>query len=58
MLINHQSKQGSKCCLLCFNKKSEIAKYKKNKHLNKKTKMINTWRHGSKYKYPNSETID
>ena len=49
---------NSKRCLLCLNEKYEIATYKGNNLLNKRTEIINTCRHRSKYKLANCETID
>ena len=49
---------NSKRCLLCLNKKYEIATYKGNNLLNKRTEIINTCRDRSKYKLVNCETID
>ena len=48
---------NSKRCLLCLNEKYEIATYKEDKLLNKRTE-INTFRHRSNYKLANCETID
>ena len=49
---------NSKCCLLCLNEKYEIATYKGDNLLNKRTEIINTCRHRSKYKFANCGTID
>ena len=49
---------NSKRCLLCLNEKYEIAIYRGNNLLNKRTEIINTCRHRSKYKLVNCETID
>ena len=49
---------NSKCCLLCLNEKYENAIYKGDNLLNKKTEIINTSRHRSKYKLAKCETID
>ena len=49
---------NSKRCLLCLNEKYQIATYKGNNHLNKRTEIKNTGRHRSKYKLVNCETID
>ena len=49
---------NSKRCLLCLNGKYEIATYKGNNLLNKRTEIINTCRHRSKYKLVNCETTD
>ena len=49
---------NDKSCLLCLNAKYEIATYKGNNLLNKRTEIINTCRHRSKYKLVNCETID
>ena len=49
---------NSKRCLLCLNEKYEIATFKGNNLLNKRTEIINTCRHRSKYKLANCETID
>ena len=49
---------NSKRCLLCLNEKYEIATYKGDNVLNKRTEIINTCRHRSKYKLANCETID
>ena len=49
---------NSKRCLLCLNEKYKIATYKGNNLLNKRTEIINTCRHRSKYKLVNCETID
>ena len=50
--------QSSKRCLLCLNEKYEIATYKEDNLLNKRTKIINTCRHRKKYKLANYHTID
>ena len=42
-----------KCCLLCLNKKYEIATYKRHKLFNKRTEIINIYRYRSKYKLAN-----
>ena len=44
--------------LLCLTDKYEIATYKGDNLLNKRTEIINTCRHRSKYKLANCETID
>ena len=49
---------NSKRCLLCLNDKYEIASYKGESLLNKRTEIINTCRHRSKYKLANYHTID
>ena len=49
---------NSKCCLLCLNEKHEIAIYKGDNLLNKRTEIINICRHRSKYKLAKCETID
>ena len=49
---------NSKRCLLCLNEKYEIATYKGDNLLNKRTEIINTCRHRSKYKLANYDTID
>ena len=49
---------NSKRCLLCLNEKYEIATYKGNNLLNKRTEIINTCRQRNKYKLVNCETID
>ena len=49
---------NSKRCLLCLNEKFEIATYKGDNFLNKRTEIINTCRHRSKYKLANCDTID
>ena len=49
---------NSKRCLLCLNEKYEIATYKGDNLLNKRTEIINTCRHRSKYKLANYHTID
>ena len=49
---------NSKRCLLCLNEKYEIATYKGDNLLNKRTEIINTCRHRSKYKLANCDTID
>ena len=49
---------NSKHCLLCVNDKYEIATYKEDNLLNKRTEVINTCRHRSKYKLANCDTID
>ena len=49
---------NGKRCFLCLNEKYEIATYKGDKLLNKRTEIINTCRHRSKYKHSNCETID
>ena len=41
-----------------FNEKYEIATYKGDNLLNKRTEIINTCRHRSKYKLANYDTID
>ena len=42
----------------CLNEKYEIATYKGDNLLNKRTETLNTCRHRSKYKLANYETID
>ena len=49
---------NSKRCLLCLNEKYEIATYKGDNLLNKRTEIINTCGHRSKYKLVNYEAID
>ena len=49
---------NSKCCHLCLNEIYEIATYKGDNLLNKRTETINTCRHRSKYKLANCDTID
>ena len=49
---------NSKRCLLCLNEKYEIATYKGDNLLNKRTEIINTCRHRSKSKLANHDTID
>ena len=49
---------NSKRCLLCLNEKYEIAKYKGNNVSSKRTEIINTCRHRSKYKLANYDAID
>ena len=49
---------NSKRCLLCLNEKYEIATYKGDNLLNKRTEIINTCKHRSKYKLANCDTID
>ena len=49
---------NSKRCLVCLNEKYKIAKYKGDNLLHKRTKIMNTCRHGSKYKLAICETID
>ena len=49
---------NSKPYLLCLNEKYEIATYKGKNLLKKRTEIINTCRHRSKYKLANCETID
>ena len=48
---------NSKRCRSCLNDKYEIAAYKGNNLLDKRTELINIWRHRSKHKLANSETI-
>ena len=48
---------NSNRCLLCLNEKYEIATYKGDNLLNKRTEIINTCRHRSKYKLANCDTI-
>ena len=48
----------SKHCLLCLNEKYDIATYKGDNLLNKRTEIINTCRHRSKYKLANCDAID
>ena len=47
-----------RCFLLCLNEKYEIATYKGDNLLNKRTEIINTCRHRSKYKLATCRTID
>ena len=56
--ICHSYNPNSKRCLLCLNEKYEIATYKGDNFLNKRTEIINTCRHRSKYKLVNCESID
>ena len=49
---------NSKRCLLCLNEKYEIATYKGDNLLNKRTEIINTCRHRNKYKLANYDAID
>ena len=49
---------NSKRCLLCLNEKYEIATYKGDNLLNKRTEIINTCRNRSKYKLANYDAID
>ena len=49
---------NSKHYLLCSNKKYEIATYKGENLLNKRTEITNTCRHRSKNKLANCNTID
>ena len=47
-----------KRCLLCLNEKYEIVTYKGDSLLNKRTEIINTCRHRSKYKLADWNAID
>ena len=47
---------SSKCYHLCLNEKYQIATYKLENVLNKRTEIINTCRHRSKCKLVNCET--
>ena len=47
-----------KRCLLCLNEKYKIATYGGDNLLNKRTEVINTCRHRSKYELASCETID
>ena len=49
---------NSKRCLVCLNEKYKIATYKGDNLLHKRTKIMNTCRHRSKYKLAICETID
>ena len=49
---------NSKRCILCLNEKYENATYKGDNLLNKRTEIINTYRHRSKYKLANYDTVD
>ena len=49
---------NSKRCLSGLNEKYEIATYKGDKLLNKRTQIINTCRHRSTYKLANCDNID
>ena len=49
---------NSKRCLLCLIEKHEIATYKGDNFLNKRTEIIRTFRQRSKYKLANCETMD
>ena len=49
---------NSKRCLLCLNEKYEIAIYKGENLLNKRTEKINTCRHRSKNRLANCHAID
>ena len=49
---------NSKRCLLCLNEKYEIATYKGDNLLNKRTDIINTCRHRRKNRLANCDTID
>ena len=49
---------NSKRCLLCLNEKYEMATYKGDNLLKKRTEIINTCKHRSKYKLANCGTID
>ena len=49
---------NSKRCLLCLNKKYQIATYKGDNSLNKKTEKLNTCRHRNKYNLANCDIID
>ena len=49
---------SSKYYHLCLNEKYEIATYKPENLLNKRTEIINTCRHRSKYKLANYDAID
>ena len=49
---------NSKRCLLCLNEKYEIATYKGDNLLKKRTEIINTCRHRSKHKLANYDAID
>ena len=52
----HSYNPNSKRCLLCFIEKCEIATYKGENLLNKRTEIINTCRQRNKYKLANCET--
>ena len=54
----HSYNPNSKRRLLCLNEKYEIPAYRGDKLLNKRTEIINTCRHRSKYKLANYDTID
>ena len=49
---------NSKRCLLCLNEKYGIATYKEDNLSNKRTELINTCRHISRYKLVNCKSID
>ena len=49
---------SSKCYLLSLNEKYEIATYKRDNFLYKRTEIINTCRHRNKHKLANCDTID
>ena len=49
---------SSKCCLLSLNEKYEIATFKRDNFLYKRTEIINSCRHRSKHKLANCDTID
>ena len=55
---NHSYNPNSKRRLLCLNEKYEIAAYRGDNLLNKRTEIINTCRRRSKYKLANYNTID
>ena len=49
---------NSERCVLFLNEKYEIATYKGDNLLNKRTEITNTCRHRSYYKLANCETLD
>ena len=58
IIICRSYNPNSQHCLLCLNEKYEIATYKGDNLLNKRTEIINTCRHISKCKLANCDTID
>ena len=51
---NHKKRQ----CILCVNEKYEIACYKGDNLLNKRTEVLGTCRHRNKYKLKNCDLKD
>ena len=59
MLKKYQAyNQKKRHCVLCLNEKYEIANYKEDNLLNKRTEIVSTCRHKNKFELKNFDSKD